>query len=115
MRSTATAAWLVPDEHAATDASLATAVAASLYRSGIPAAATYAGDEAWLTVALEPDLTVEAWLEMVALSHAVVEDAAGRQTVMRGPLAPGTERCDDPACVSAAILEWVIAWRAGIR
>lgn len=100
---------------ATTEADLAALVAASLYRSGIPTVTTLADDEAWLTIALEADLGIDAWLEMVDLSHAVLEETSGEQTVVRGPLAHGTERCDDPACVSARILEWVLLWRAGIR
>lgn len=102
-------------ETAATDAGLATAVATSLYASGIPAAATCVDDGAWLTVALEADLSVEAWLELADLSHAVVQDARGQQTVVRGPLARDIARCSDPFCVSAQVFAWVLAWRAGVR
>lgn len=68
-----------------------------------------------VALALEPDLSVGAWLELADLHLAVLDDGRGRQPVVPGPLARDTERCDDPACVSARILEWVLLWRAGIR
>ena len=95
-----------------TDPALAAAVAASLTASGIPAVAQVRGGDLWLALALTHDLSAMGFLDLADLTYAVTSAGGVHTLLPDGPLAPGAERCDDPSCISAGILAWVLARRA---
>jgi hypothetical protein len=52
-----------------------------------------------------------AVLDVTDLTVALIDGPGGAPHTVPGPHAPGTDPCDDPACLTAAVWVWVLGWR----
>ena len=90
---------------------LAVDVAASLTQAGLVATTRLTEDgTVELLVMVKPGSRTMGILDVCDLSAVLIDDGVATLTVP-GPVEPGADTCDDPACLSAAVWAWVLRWR----